>query len=141
MIDSVGYEYKRFHSISSNHVRHGKCLVKPGSLPIQAWHKHWLKYLSQSTHQKAARVDPAPTNHRLIQQPSIFRDSTSYSRLASKQHHAVSEKKGNHKIGTEAHYNPLNPPNQALTIERKKKPTKPRDSIPKLKGKKRGGIK
>ena len=44
MMVSVGYEYKRFRSICSNHVRHGKCLVMSRNLPAQARHKNWLKY-------------------------------------------------------------------------------------------------
>ena len=39
MMVSVGYEYKRFRSICSNHVRHGKCLVMSRNLPAQARHK------------------------------------------------------------------------------------------------------
>jgi len=143
----VGYEYKRFRSISSNCVRHGKCLVMSRILPTQARHKHWFQcpVLSQSTHQEAARVNPAPTNHGLpvTQQPSIFRESKltpcSLNIHTEHHYHAMSEKKGNHIIGNEALYNPLNPPNRALTIERKKKARETTRSNAYTEGKKKRG--
>lgn len=89
------------------------------SLLTQARHKHWFQFpvLSQSTRQKAARVNLTPTNHGLIysysnHHPFFAIQLTPYSRTTSRQHHAMSEKKGNHIIGTEACYNPLNPSNQ-----------------------------